>query len=158
MKVLIVYDSVYGNTEKIAKAIAGGLSVLGEARVSRISENTVSELQAQELILIGSPTQRGRPTTAIQELLDNIPTGALKGVKVAAFDTRISLLDRNKIIRVLVDVLGYAAVRIARKLKKNGGALVARPVGFLVKGTEGPIIEGELERAEKWARGLVSVN
>ncbi len=82
----------------------------------------------------------GRPTRAVQDFLDRIP--ALKDIKVAAFDTRLT----TKWVRVF----GYAAGRIADTMIKNGGKVVVPPEGFFVKGTEGPLGEGEVERAESW--------
>ena len=145
MKVLIVYDSVYGNTEKIAKAIGGAIT--GEVKVLRVDEANPSELKTIDLFIIGSPTQGGRPTPAIRDFLNKVPEPSLKGIKVAAFDTRIPTK--------LVGVFGYAAGRIADNLKGKGGTLVASPEGFFVKGTKGPLREGELERAAGWAKGLL---
>ena len=58
MKALIVYDSVYGNTEKIAKAIGGAIT--GEVRVLRVDESNSAELESIDLLIVGSPTQGGR--------------------------------------------------------------------------------------------------
>ena len=71
----------------------------------------------------------------------------VKGKRVAAFDTRIS--------QKWVGIFGYAAGKIARNLKKKGGNLIALPEGFFVEGTQGPLKEGELERAAGWASALV---
>jgi len=143
MKVLIVYDSVYGNTEKIAKAV--GDAITGEVRVLRVGEANSSELKTFDLLIVGSPTQGGRPTLAIQEFL-KIPEPIIRGVNVAAFDTRLSTR--------LVGIFGYAAVRIADSMKRNGGTLIASPEGFFVEGKEGPLKEGELERAARWAKEI----
>jgi hypothetical protein len=71
----------------------------------------------------------------------------------AAFDTRIALEDINSpILRFLVNIGGYAAPSIGKRLEKAGARLVASPEGFAVKGTEGPLKEGEVERAAEWAR------
>jgi flavodoxin len=145
MKALIVYDSVHGNTEKIAKAIGGAIA--GEVRVVRASEVNSAELQTIDLLIVGSPTQGGRPTKAIQDFLDKISGPAMKGIKVAAFDTRFSTR--------VVAIFGYAAGRIAGGLKRKGAILAAPPEGFFVKGTEGPLKEGELERAAVWAKEVV---
>src|SRR4030042_217800 len=145
MKALIVYDSVHGNTEKIAKSIGGASA--GEVRVVRASEVNSAELQTIDLLIVGSPTQGGRPTKAIQDFLDKISGPAMKGIKVAAFDTRFSTR--------VVAIFGYAAGRIAGGLKRKGGTLDAPPEGFFVKGTEGPLKEGELERAAVWAKQIV---
>ena len=52
-------------------------------------------------------------------------------------------------------IFGYAAPEIARSLERNGGTLLAPPEGFVVLGMEGPLKEGELERAAGWAQGMV---
>ncbi len=147
MKALIIYDSVYGNTEKIARAIAGAITPFGEVKVLRVGEVNPSELGSIDLLIVGSPTQGGKPTPAVQEFLSKIPTNALKNIGVAAFDTRLS--------GRLVGIFGYAAGKIADSLKRNGGALIASPEGFFVKGREGPLKEGELERAADWAKGIL---
>jgi flavodoxin len=145
MKALIVYDSVHGNTEKIAKAI--GDAIPGKVKVLRVGEVNSSELEALDLLIIGSPTQGGRPTRAIQGFLNEAPASALNGANVAAFDTRMQMK--------LARIFGYAAGRIADSLKKKGGNLIGRPEGFFVKGAEGPLKEGEVERAAIWAKEIV---
>jgi len=147
MKVFIVYDSVYGNTEKIAKAIAEAITPSNEVKILRAGEANPSELASVSLLIVGSPTHAGRPVTAVQSFLSKIPELSLKGVSVAAFDTRIS--------KKIVGVFGYAAGRIAGNLKKKGGTLMASPEGFFVTGGEGPLKEGELERAAGWAKGIL---
>ena len=147
MKALIVYDSVYGNTEKIARAIAEAITPSGEVKVLGVGEANPSELASIDLLIVGSPTHAGRPTPAVQDLLNKVPKLSLQGINVAAFDTRITTK--------LVGVFGYAAGRIAGNLKKKGGTLIASPVGFFVTGGKGPLKEGELERAAGWAKGFL---
>jgi len=145
MKTLIVYDSVYGNTEKIAKAI--GDAITGEVKVLRVGEVNSSELKVFDLLIVGSPTQGGRPTRAIQDFLNKVSEPTIRGINVAAFDTRFSTR--------LVRIFGYAAGRIADSLKRNGGTLIVSPEGFFVKATKGPLKEGEVERAASWAKVIV---
>ncbi|MBA7705071.1 hypothetical protein ES703_113895 [subsurface metagenome] len=72
---------------------------------------------------------------------------------MAAFDTRISPTDVNsRFLNILVKLFGYAAKPIADKLERKGGELIISPEGFFVKGTEGPLKDGELERAVDWAK------
>jgi flavodoxin len=146
MKTVIVYDSTYGNTEKIASAIGNAIAV--EAKVLRVSAVNPSELQSIGLLIIGSPTQGGRPTPAIQDFLSKIPEPAIKSINIAVFDTRLPTK--------LVGIFGYAAARIADSLRKKGAALLAPPEGFFVKGKLGPLKEGELERAASWAKGIIA--
>ena len=145
MKVLIVYDSVYGNTEKIAQAI--GSVITGDVKVLRAGEVNTSELESLDFLIVGAPTQGGRPTPVMQDFLKKVTESAVKGINLAAFDTRISTK--------WVGIFGYAAGRIARNLKGKVGNLVASPEGFFVEGTKGPLKEGELERAAGWAQEIV---
>jgi flavodoxin len=146
MKALILYDSVYGNTEKIARAVAEAITPSGEVKVLQVGEANPSELESTDLLIVGSPTHAGRPTPAVQDFLNKVPKLS-QDINVAAFDTRIT----TKLVRVF----GYAAGRIAGNLKKKGGTLIASPEGFLVTGTKGPLKEGELQRAAGWAKGIL---
>ncbi len=105
MQILIVYDSVFGNTAKIAAAIAGAL------RASLGEDSTVDLLQA----------------------------GQANPFQYAGVDLR---------------VIG-SPTRIANRLKKAGAVLAVPPEGFYVADIEGPLMDGELERAAAWARSLL---
>ena len=146
MKALVVYDSLYGNTEQIAKAIGEGIG--GGVKVVRSAEADVSSLGDYDLIIIGAPTQAGRPMRTAQAFLDKLPADALKNKKVVAFDTRGKTW--------IVKIFGWAATRIEKVLIEKGGSLVAPGEGFFVKATKGPLMEGELERAAAWAKGIAA--
>ena len=153
MKVLIVYDSIFGNTEKIALAISSSLGSKENVETFRVSAIKSEQLVELSLLIVGSPTRAFRPTKAITNFLKKISSNGLKGVKVAAFDTRISPADVNsRFLNILVKLFGYAAKPIADKLEKKGGELIISPEGFFVKGTEGPLKDGELERAADWVK------
>ena len=153
MKTLIVYDSIFGNTEKIALAISNSLSSKGNVETCRVSAIKLEQLIGLDLLIVGSPTRAFRPTKAITNFLKKISSNGLKGVKVAAFDTRISPTDVNsRFLDILVKLFGYAAKPIADKLERKGGELIISPEGFFVKGTEGPLKDGEIERAVDWAK------
>jgi flavodoxin I len=155
MKILVVYDSYFGNTEKVAQAIVGALG--DDAAVKRPGDVEIGELSELDVLIVGSPTRAFRPSDAIKDFLKKIPSGGLKGVKVAAFDTRIAKEDTgNPVLRFMIGVFGYAAKPIGDKLARKGGELVGEPGGFVVLDTEGPLKEGELERAAAWAGSLVS--
>jgi len=143
-RTLVIYDTVHGNTEKIARAIGEALGV--ETEVVRTSEVSASQLGAYDLLVVGAPTHGGRPSPVMQQFLDRVGETSVKGTNVAAFDTRL----RTKWVKIF----GYAAQRIARHLENMGGVLVLAPQGFYVEGTEGPLVEGEVERAANWAMQL----
>jgi flavodoxin I len=145
MKVVVVFDSVYGNTESVAKAI--GAAIPGQVQVLRVAEANPAALGPPDLLIVGGPTYGGRISEAMKVFLEGIPADALVGTRVAAFDTRLPTLS--------VHVFGYAAPKIAEHLQGKGGTLVGSPEGFFVKASEGPLKEGDLERAAQWAKGLV---
>ena len=145
MKALIVYDSTYGNTEKIAKAV--GAALTGEVKVLRAGEVNPTELNSYDLLVFGSPTYGGRPMPSVVELLDKIPESTVKGKNIAVFDTRIAMK--------LGKLFGFAADKIAKSLKEKNINLVVPAEGFIVTGKEGPLKDGELERAANWTKKLV---
>ncbi len=153
MKTLIVYDSFFGNTEKVAQAIGNSLGSKENVETLRVSEVKPEQLIGLELLIVGSPTRVFKPTKAIMGFLNKIPLNVLKGVKVAAFDTRISTVDVNsRFLNILVKLFGYAAKTIAYKLEKKGGSLIIPHEGFFVKDSEGPLKDGELKRAVDWVK------
>lgn len=143
MKALVIYDSQFGNTEQIAKAIGEGIGA--EAQVVNIAQANPADLAFYNLIIIGAPTQGGRYRPQMAAFLDSIPTDAFKNKKVAAFDTRL---------KGWVKIFGWAAPRIEKILKENGGNIITPAAGFIVKGAKGPLVEGELERAAAWAKDI----
>lgn len=152
MRAYIIYDTVYGNTEQIAKAIGAGLS--GDVNVVRVGDAKASEVQRVDLLIVGSPVHGGRATPAIDVFLQQFPPHSLEGKQVAAFDTRFEAEEQGVGLRLLMSVIRYAAECIAKDLAKKGGRLVAEPAGFIVENKEGPLKQGELERATQWARAI----
>ena len=118
-----------------------------DIEVLRVGQVKPEQLTGLELLIVGSPTQGGRPTQAVQDFLNQVSEPAVKDTNVAAFDTRLTTK--------WVEIFGYAAGRIAERLKLNGGILIAPPEGFFVKGKGGPLKKGELERAAGWAKVII---
>jgi flavodoxin len=156
MKVTIVYDSIFGNTEKVANAIADGLREGNAVQLLTVQKAHDADLADTDLLIVGSPTRGFRPTPLISEFVESYdPIG--KGKAAAAFDTRIDLDTVNPSpLRWVVDAGGYAATRIASSLERHGFTMQGEAAGFEVTGTEGPLKDKELERARDWARSLVA--
>ena len=149
MKSLVIYDSYFGNTEKIAQAVASQLGC------EAINVNEFKNIQVKDidLLIVGSPTRAFNPSVNIKNFLNTLPQ--LDGIKVGAFDTRIEAEKApSKILRFLVKIFGYAAKPILKKLESKGGEKALEPVGFYVQDTEGPLREGEIERAKEWVGAL----
>lgn len=156
MKTLILYDSFFGNTEKIARTIGQNLGVQRTIKVLKVSEVKAASWSGLDLLIVGSPTRGFRPSEAVTAFLQSIPKDGLKGKQVAAFDTGIGPKDIKSFwLRALIQVAGYAALPIAKQLQKKGGELILPPEGFLVQGTKGPLKEGELKRAATWAKKVL---
>lgn len=160
MKALVLYDSAYGNTARVAEAIAAALATAGEVTTLRAGEATPAHLQGITTLVVGSPTQGFRPTQPVTHFLQSLPNRALDGLQVAAFDTRIGEADiaKNRFLALMVRLFGYAAEKIAKTLIRKGGRLVVSPAGFIVGGTEGPLLDGELERAASWAKQIIAAS
>lgn len=152
MSALVVYDSRYGNTEKVARAIGSGM---GEGTpVWSIGATDPAALPPLDLLVVGSPTQGGRPTASLQAWLGRIPAGKLDGVRVAAFDTRMSKVEQGFFLRTLMGFIGFAAPPILKSLEAAGGIAAGTAEGFIVEGREGPLRKGEHERAAAWGSAL----
>lgn len=155
MHVTLVYDSVFGNTATIARAIAEALRIGNDVRLATVQEAKTLDLAETDLLIVGSPTRGFRPTPQISEYvegLDHVPPGKA----AAAFDTRIDLETVNPPpLRWVVDAGGYAANRVGNMLERHGFVLKGGIAGFLVSGTEGPLKAGEMQRAVEWAKALV---
>lgn len=153
MNISIVYDSVYGNTAKVAGAIGEELERDNTVRLLTVQEAQTADFTGADLLIVGSPTRGFRPTPGISEFiegLDKCPAA------VAVFDTRIDLETVNpQPLRWVIDVGGYATSRMTSAVERHGLQLRGQPAAFLVSGTEGPLKDGELDRARSWSRGLL---
>jgi flavodoxin len=157
MKTLLIYDSLFGNTEKIANAMAMALKLQPNVNCLKINEVKQEHLQEVTHLIIGSPTRGFMPSPEINNFLKALPDNKLEGLKIAAFDTRVHLsVIKYKIFRFMVDKGGYAANTILKHLIRKGGKKVCEAEGFYVLGEQGPLMEGEMERAAIWAEKIIS--
>ena len=158
MNILVLYDSLYGNTRKVAHAIGDALQAEGAVQVRNIEEVPAETFLAPDLLIVGAPTHRFQPSPAIQHCLHSLPADSLRGIKVAAFDTRIDPATiRSGVLRFMVKTGGFAARKIEKQLKRKGGLPVIAADGFTVTDTKGPLLEGEMKRAADWGRRIAAV-
>jgi flavodoxin len=153
MNTLVVYDSVYGSTKKIAETIGRHFDPQATGVLSVTKMNKV-DLSAVDLLIVGSPTYGGQPTKAIQAWLTAIGPHELTGKRVAAFDTRMYEKEQPLWLRFIMKIIDYAAPKIERVLVEKGGRSVARASGFLVATKEGPLKNGEVEQALQWTQDI----
>jgi flavodoxin len=146
MNTLIVYDSQFGNTERIAQAMASALHAYGPVRAVRASRARAAEAKDLDLLLVGCPTQGWQPTEPTVAYVAGIAPDQLRSTAVTCFDTRFHMPPW---------LTGSAARILANRLERRGVSLVVPPESFFVASKEGPLETGELERAATWARMIV---
>jgi flavodoxin len=154
MNIIIVYDSLYGNTEKIANVIAQEFSS-HKVHIVKAKDVTKDAARDVDLIIVGSPTHGGRPSSGTKEFLSQIAPDSLKNIRGASFTTGISTEGQNIFFRFIIWLMGYADKHIARVLNKNGARIVGEEIFFVLE-KDGPLKEGELERAKKWASEILN--
>ncbi|MEN2738717.1 flavodoxin domain-containing protein [Microbacterium sp. X-17] len=161
MHALVVYESMFGNTRAIAEAIAKGMSTRAKVRVTDVVDAPAEVPPEVDVLVVGGPThafsmsreatrqdaaRRGGAHTdvpaGIREWLRELPDGDHPQTFVA-FDTRVDL-----------PLVPGAAARSASRQARKRGFTVADPESFLVEGYEGPLADGELDRATAWGRRL----
>ena len=165
MRALVVYESMFGNTQAIASAVADGLAGRMDVDLVEIAEAPV-RVDA-DLVVAGGPTHAfsmSRPSTrqsaleqadgrelvshgrGLREWLEDAGP-ALRGMSVATFDTKITKGH----------LPGSAARSAQKRLRRFGARVVSRAHSFSVQGTAGPLGDGELARARAWGAELAAV-
>jgi flavodoxin len=145
MESLVVYDSKFGNTKKIAEAIANGLRSHGAVRIFGIDTVLLEELGSVDLLIVGGPTQAHTFTARMRQFVNALKATPDSGMVCATFDTRL---------RVPAVISGSAAKAIASGMRRAGIRLFVPPQSFFVKGSVPELDEGETERAAAWAKGI----
>jgi hypothetical protein len=170
VRIAVIYESIYGNTGAIAEAIADGLRAHGDVTLEPAGDQVFMDV---DVLVVGAPTharglptamtrrgveaaaqaakERGQPlesgpTPAVRAFVDRLQRGM--GRSAACFDTRF---DTSPLLT------GSAAKTIAKKLGRLGYELVAPPESFFVLDSEGPLKDGEMERARAWGASLIGI-
>ena len=156
----VVYDSVHGNTRTIAEAVAEGLRAEGPVHLVAASDADGDLLREARTVVLGCPTHAFSLSPAMKAFTARLTPGSLAGVPVAVFDTRFEVGEMPAwILRLVVRAIGrraWAATGLRRIAARAGATDLAEPVGFIVRDTEGPPADGEVERARAWGRSLAS--
>ena len=163
MRALVMYESMFGNSEQVARAIGEGMAKHVETEVRDVTATPPGAVPAGiDLLVVGGPTHAfsmSRPSTredavrqgaeqglvnrGLREWLEAVPD--LQGQSVATFDTRVSRARR---------LPGSAARSAARVLRRHGAKLLAPPESFFVDDVSGPLGDAEIGRAHVWGEQL----
>lgn len=141
MNALVIYDSNFGNTKLVAEEIVNNLD--GNAKTISVKNFHNTDLAGIDLVIWGSPVNGWRPTVATMSALNELPEKTFKDIRFTTFDTRVKMF-----------LHGDAKDHMAEKIRTLGGEPIAKPKEFYVKGKDGPLIEGEIEKAAQWARQI----
>ncbi|HZC27342.1 MAG TPA: flavodoxin domain-containing protein [Actinopolymorphaceae bacterium] len=162
---LVVYESMFGNTAAIAKAVAAGLAATTSVDIVEVADAPTHLDEQVRLLVVGGPTHvfgMSRPSTrrsaaeqsagrdvqtrlGIREWLDELDATSTQ-IAFATFDTKVK--------KPLV--AGSAARSAARRLRRLGFRRACRPTNFYVTATTGPLASGETERATRWGGTLAA--
>jgi flavodoxin len=143
MNILVVYDSKFGNTEHVARVITERLGRRGRVTLIAAEEAPRTIPEVVDLLVVGGPTQSHGASPSLRGWLEALEP--VHGVRAVAFDTRFAKPRW---------LTGSAAEVIARRLRRAGFQPVRDPESFLVAHAEGPLLDGELDRAAGWADTL----
>lgn len=162
MNGIVIYESHWGNTEVVARAIAAGLGP--EARAARTDEVSEADLEAADIVVVGAPViafglaredmraglvndhKAPKPADIEHPSMRSWLGGlARHGTPFAAFETRIWWSPRG------------ATGAIEKGMTKAGYQPIAKAQRFVVEGTYGPLRDGELHRARGWGSELATI-
>ena len=166
-RALVVFESMFGNTEQVARAVGEALRSAGvPTRVVEVNVAPSALPPSVDLLVVGAPTHAfslSRPKTRVEavrqgadltkagiglrEWLESAYPSSDRPVHVVVYDTRVSKVRR------LPAAAGPSAARLARRRKFTE---VDRPIAFLVDDVQGPLVDGEIDRAATWGRSLAA--
>jgi flavodoxin len=165
MMTLVVYESMFGNTEQIANAVAAGLGESVDVQVTEVADAPTDPDPDVALIVAGGPThafsmsrentradaiskgaREGEREFGLRDWMAALPSGE-HTEKMATFDTKIKSMRH---------VPGSAAKSAAKAAHRHGYESVARAESFYVDDVDGPLLDGEIDRARAWGRQLAA--
>ena len=147
-RVIVVYDSQYGNTEKVAETIVEGMRGAGEIEtyLTNVKDVDVDTIASYDAILLGSPNHAGGPTRSVRKFIDGISNLPLAGKEFAVFDTYMGK-DVDK-----------AITKMEQQIREKAPALKmsAHGLSIQVEKWKGPIVDGELPKCKEFGTAIAA--
>lgn len=142
MKILIAYDSKYGNTKKVAELIGEGLKTVEGNTVSieNVKEINLEKDETYDLILIGSPNHVGSHIGSVKKFIKKLASASLKGDNYAVFDTYV-----GKDFEKVTSKMEKQIVKVIPNMKK-----VSSGLSIKVGGMKGPIVDEDLPKCKEF--------
>ena len=163
MRALVVFESLWGDVERIARAIA---DVLEETMIVEvvITDSAPSDIDGFDLLVVGAPTHRqsmSRPATREEaHRVYGAPHVLNRGVREWLYDLSVPHTKATALaFSTALDeprLPGSAAKAIRYELRSLGLDTPVKAETFRVAAFEGPLLDGELERAVAWIRSAIA--
>ena len=143
-----MYESKYGNTKRVAEAIAEEMQRVGgmEVTLAALKGVDIEDIANCDMILLGGPTHFGGPTGGVRKFIDALGKRDVNGKSVAVFDTYMGE-DFEKGVRKMEEQI---------RAKAPSLKLLAPGLSIRVEGMKGPIVEGELVRCKDFVKQLAA--
>jgi len=149
IKVIVVYESKYGNTKRVAETIMEGIREVqgAETVLNELKEVDLNKIAEYDAILIGSPNHYGGPTKSVSEFIENLEKLNLEGRHFAVFDTYLGKGFFEK-----------AAKKIEKRINEKAPGLkqIGPVLSIAVQGSKGPIVEGELPKCKEFGKKIAT--
>jgi flavodoxin len=146
---IIIYESVYGNTKKVAEAIAKGVREIGdvECKVTKTYEIHTDDLTDYDIILFGCPNHNQEPARNMIKFIERAAIVNLEGKRGAAFDT---YTGGNK---------GIALSKLEQFIQKHldGFVLNLKGLSIEVMDRKGPLVDGAINESQEYGRKIVKM-
>ncbi|TFG69631.1 MAG: hypothetical protein E4H25_04435 [Methanomassiliicoccus sp.] len=144
MKALVVYDTKYGMTEKIALAISSGMKGAGitDLAVKKAGDATEEDFGSSDAWIVGAPTHMTGLTKPTKKALKTAMKAGASGKRCTAFDTRFRSADKG------------AVDKIKRTFQEAGIKVIVEPEWFIVTGMKGPLADGEEAKAATFGQKI----
>ncbi|MDH5792978.1 MAG: flavodoxin family protein [Candidatus Bathyarchaeota archaeon] len=149
VKIIVVYESKYGNTKLVAETIIEGIREAQgvETVLNELKEVDLNKIAEYDAILIGSPNHYGGPTKSVREFIDKLKKLNLHGKHFAVFDTYLGKGFFEK-----------AAKKMEKRINEKVPGLkqIGPMLSIAVQGSKGPIMEGELLKSEEFGKKIAT--
>jgi len=146
LKIIVIYESKYGNTKRVAELIIEGMNEINETEASlkEIKEVDLKTISDYDVIIIGSPNHMGGPTRGIKGFIDKLSKIKLEGKMFAVFDTYMGK-DFEKALK-----------KMEKQINKRVPGLKQLTDGLSIKvqGMKGPIVESELTKCKEFGKNI----
>jgi len=150
VRVLVVYDSKYGNTKLAAENVVEGLKQASgvEAAILNVKETNANDIVNYDALVFGAPNHMASPSRTMKKFVSTLVGMDLKATKSAVFGTYSGRSREDRAVKKLEKMVGA-------KLPKT--SIVLPGLSVRVRGVTGPIVDGELKKAVDFGKKIADL-